>query len=190
MAPSEQMAAPGLPELLKDTALAGDWVLNPSQSTVSLKNKSVWGLVPVTGVFHQVAGHGTVSRAGEVTGAVIVGAASVDTRNARRDNHLRSADFFDSRNYPDITFAVTHIRPSGPGVTVTGMLCVRGRARPLTLELTAAIHGDAEVSLDAAVSINQADFGLTWNFLGAVAKTTTILVHAVFTRPNRPSTDG
>ena len=190
MASSGQVAVPGLPELLKDAALAGEWVLNASRSTLSLKNKSIWGLVPVNGIFHQVSGTGTVSPTGDVTGDFTVAAASVDTKNTRRDNHLRSADFFDSRNYPDITFTSAQIRVSGAGITVTGMLSVRDRARPVTFDGMAAIHDDGELWLDAAVRINQADFGLTWNFLGMVSMNTTIAVHAVFARRYPAANDG
>jgi polyisoprenoid-binding protein YceI len=182
MAPSEQITAPALQELLRNAALAGEWILDPARSTVSLKNRSMAGLVPVNGIFRQVTGNGTVSPAGQVSGAITVTAASVDTKNTRRDTHLRSADFFDSDNHPDITFTVEGIRPSGQGVTVTGILRVRDRARPLTFDATAAVHGDGEVWLDAAVRINRADFGLTWNLLGLVAMNSTLTVHAAFTK--------
>lgn len=74
------------------------------------------------------------------------------------------------------------IRLSGEVVSVTGDLSVRGRSRPLTFDGTAAVHGDGEVWLDAAVGINRADFGLTWNRLGLVSNNSTITIHAVFTR--------
>jgi polyisoprenoid-binding protein YceI len=140
MAPSEQLTALVLQELLKDAALAGEWILDPSRSTVSLKSRSMWGLARVNGVFRQVTGNGTVSPAGEVSGAITMAAASIDTKNTRRDTYLRSADFFDSDNCPHITFTADGIRPSGQGVTVTGTLSVRDRARPLTFDGTAAVH--------------------------------------------------
>jgi polyisoprenoid-binding protein YceI len=182
MAPSDRITAPEVQELLQHAALAGQWLLDPERSTVSLKNSSFWGLVPVTGVFRQVTATGTVSPAGEVTGAFSVATASVDTKNARRDTHLRSADFFDSDHHPDITFTVAGIRSSGPDVTVSGILSVRDRARPLTFSATAVVRGDAEVWLDAAVSINHADYGLTWNFMGMVSPDNTLTIHAVFTK--------
>jgi polyisoprenoid-binding protein YceI len=182
MALSEQLTAPTLQELLTGAALAGKWILDPSRSTVSLKNRSMLGLARVNGVFRQVSGRGTVSPTGEVSGAITVVAASIDTRNTRRDTHLRSADFFDSDNYPDINFTANAIRPSGQGVAVTGTLSVRDRARPLTFDGTAAVHGDGEIWLDAEVHINRADFGLTWNLLGTVSMDNTLTVHAVFTK--------
>jgi polyisoprenoid-binding protein YceI len=129
-APSGQMTAPALQALLKDGALAGEWVLDPRKSSIRLKSRSMWGLAPVNGVFREVRGHGTVSLDGEVSGTVTVAAASIDTKNTRRDTHLRSADFFDSGNHPDIIFTADGIRLSGQGVAVTGALTVRDRARP------------------------------------------------------------
>jgi polyisoprenoid-binding protein YceI len=140
MAPSEQLTALVLQELLKDAALAGEWILDPSRSTVSLKSRSMWGLARVNGVFRQVTGNGTVSPAGEVSGAITMATASIDTKNTRRDTYLRSAGFFDSDNCPHITFTADGIRPSGQGVTVTGTLSVRDRARPLTFDGTTAVH--------------------------------------------------
>ena len=182
MAPSEQATAPALQQLLNDAALAGEWILDPARSTVSLRNRSLGGLARVRGVFRQVSGDGTVSPGGQVSGALTVAAASIDTRNARRDTHLRSADFFDSDNYPDITFTVQGIRPSGQAVTVTGTLRVRDHARPLSFDAAAAVRGDGEVWLDAQVGINRADLGLTWNLLGLVSMNNTLTVHAVFNR--------
>jgi polyisoprenoid-binding protein YceI len=64
----------------------------------------VFGLVKVKGVFGQVAGAAVISAAGEATGTITVAAASIDTGLKKRDDHLRSADFFDAAKYPDITF--------------------------------------------------------------------------------------
>ena len=182
MAPSEQITAPDLQQLLNDAALAGDWTLDPSRTTVSLKNRSMAGLVRVNGVFGRVTGRGTVSPAGEVSGAITVAAASVDTKNTRRDTHLRSPDFFDSDNHPDITFTAAGIRPSDRGVTVTGTLSVRDRTRLLTFDAATVVRGDGEVWLDAEVHINRADFGLTWNLIGLVSMDNTLTVDAVFTK--------
>jgi polyisoprenoid-binding protein YceI len=180
--PSGQMTAPALQALLTGGALAGEWALDPRRSSIRLKSRAMWGLAPVTGVFRQVTGNGTVSAAGKVSGAVTVAAASIDTKNARRDTHLRSADFFDTGNHPDLTVTVDGIRPAGQGVAVTGALTVRGRTRPLAFDAAAAAHGDGEVCLDAEVHVNRADFGLTWNLLGMASMHNTLIIHAVFTR--------
>jgi polyisoprenoid-binding protein YceI len=181
-APSGQITAPALQAVLKDGALAGEWVLDPRTSSIWLKSRSMWGLAPVNGVFREVSGNGTVAADGEISGTVTVAAASIDTNNAQRDKHLRSADFFDSGNHPDITFTADGIRPSGAGVAVTGALTVRGRTRPLSFDAAASVPGDGEVWLDAEVHINRADFGLTWNLMGGTSMNNTLAIHAVFTR--------
>ena len=115
------MTAPALLDLLKGGTLTGEWVLDPRNSSVQLKSKSM-GLIRVNGVFREVSGSGTVSPDGTATGTLLVAAASIDTQNTKRDTHLRSADFFDSDNHPDISFTADDIRPSGQGVAVTGAL--------------------------------------------------------------------
>ena len=179
-AASGQVTAPRLQALLRDGALAGEWALDPRKSSIALKSRSMWGLAPVNGVFREISGNGTVSPDGEVSGTVTVAAASVDTKHTRRDTHLRSADFFDSANHPDIKFTADGIRPSGQGVAVTGALTVRDRTRPLSFDAAASVHGDGEVWLDAEVHVNRADFGLTWNQMGMASLNNTLTIHAVF----------
>ena len=180
-APPGQMTVPVVQALLKDGTLAGKWALDPRASSIRLKSM-IYGMIPVKGVFREVSGNGTVSPDGEVSGTVTVAAASIDTRNTRRDTHLRSADFFDSANHPDITFTADVIRLSGQGVVVTGVLIVRDRTRPLSFDASASIRDTDEIWLDAEVRINRADFGLTWNLLGLVSMDNTLTIHAVFTR--------
>jgi polyisoprenoid-binding protein YceI len=181
MAPSEQLTSPAVQALLHGGTLAGSWTLEPVRSQVQLKTRHTWGLRPLTGVFLQVTGNGTVSAAGEVTGTITVAAGSIDTKNKQRDKHLRSADFFDIATHPDFTFAVEDIRPASGGVRVTGGLTVRGRTRPVSFDATVSSL-DGEVWLDGEVPVNRADFGLTWNRLGIASMNNTIVVHAVFTR--------
>jgi polyisoprenoid-binding protein YceI len=161
---------------------AGEWTLDPSRSTVTLLSKSMWGLVPVRGAFRLLSGHGAVSPAGEVSGVLKVAAASIDTKVAKRDAHLRSADFFDAENHPDITFTVEGVQAAGQSVTITGLLTVRDRARPITFEAAVDVRADGEIWVDAQVQTDHTDFGITWNLFGTVAPTETLTVHAVFAR--------
>jgi polyisoprenoid-binding protein YceI len=176
------MTAPALQALLNDRTLAGEWIMDPRKSSVRLKSRSMWGMVPVNGVFRQVSGHGAVHEDGEVSCTITVAAASVDTRNSRRDTHLRSADFFASDKYQDITFNADDIRPSGQGVAVTGALTVRDRTLPVSFDASAFVQDDGEIWLDAEVHINRADFGLTWNQMGMASMQNALTIHAVFTR--------
>ena len=181
MTPTGQLTAPALQARLADATLAGDWTLDGARSTIGLRSRSIWGLAPVKGVFGQVAGHGTVSPAGEVSGTITVAAASIETKNAKRDKQpRRSADFFQTDTYPHITFSVDRLQPSSEGVTVTGKLTVRGRTRPVTFPAKVSVLGSGEVRLDTEVQVNRADFGLTWNQMGMASMKNTITVHAVF----------
>jgi polyisoprenoid-binding protein YceI len=179
--PAQQTPA-ALRARLTDGSLAGAWTLNQAQSTAALQSKSMWGLAPVRGVFRDLEGGGTVSATGEITGGIALPTGSLDTKNSKRDTHLRSADFFLSEKYPAITFSVGTIVPAGEGVTVSGTLTVRDRSRPLSFPATVALTGDNEVVLDATLQVDRAEFGLTWNKMGMVSMNNTVTIHAVLTR--------
>ncbi|EST34363.1 YceI family protein [Streptomyces roseochromogenus] len=161
----------------------GTWQLDPTASTVGLRHKTMWGLVTVKGAFTTVTGTGEVRPDGSAIGTVTLDAASLDTKHAKRDTHLRSADFFDADNHPEITFAVRGAdRLDGDGVRVTGQLTVRGISRPVTL--TARLTGataDA-LTLEAEFSVDREQFGMGWNQLGMMRGLTTVTAALRFTR--------
>lgn len=95
-------------------------------------------------------------------------AASIDTRDANRDKHLKSADFFDVENYPTWTFISTSVSGTGPDGIVTGDLTIRGVTREvdLTTEFTGTAtdpYGNLRAGFSARTEISRKDFGLTWN---------------------------
>jgi polyisoprenoid-binding protein YceI len=182
MTESQQVTPPAVQELLRDGKLAGSWTLDAARSEIGVKSKSIWGMLPIKGVFRQVTGSGAVSAAGDVTGTLTVAAGSIDTKMKKRDEHLRSADFFDAASYPDITFAAQQVTTSGEGVTVTGALTVRDQTRPVSFPARVSGFDGAQVELDGEIQVNRLDFGLTWNQLGMSSVHNTITVHAVFTR--------
>jgi polyisoprenoid-binding protein YceI len=182
MALAGQVTASDLQAMLADGALAGSWTLDASRSSISLRSKSVWGLAPVKGGFREIAGTGTVSPDGQVSGTITVAAASVDTKNAKRDAHLRSAEFFDAEAHPDITVHVEGLAPASQGVTGTGTLTVRGRTRPLTFGATVSTPDNGEIWLDAEIQVNRADYGMTWSPMRMASMDNMITIHAAFTR--------
>ena len=181
MSLSSQMT-PSAAQVLRDGKAAGAWILDESRTEIRLKSKSIWGLAPVNGVFREVSGDGTVSPSGEVTGTITVAARSIDTKHKGRDNHLRSADFFEVDSYPAIAFTVDKVTEAGNGLTVAGQLSVHGRARPVSLDVSVSRFDGKEAHLDGELHVNRADFGLTWNRLGMASMNNTITIHAVFTR--------
>lgn len=96
-------------------------------------------------------------------------AASISTGVADRDNHLRSADFFDAANFPHLTFKSTKVEPTSPTTAkVTGDLTIRDVTRPVTLDVEflgtlVSNYGDTRAGFSATTKINREDFGLTWN---------------------------
>jgi polyisoprenoid-binding protein YceI len=161
----------------------GVWQLDAAASTVALRHKTMWGLVTVKGSFTAVGGHGEVSADGSATGTITLDAATLDTKNKKRDEHLRSADFFDVENHPEITFVVRSAKAgAGDSVEVSGQLTVRGISRPQSL--TARLVGaDADaLTLDAEFTVDRGEFGLGWNQMGMIRGLTTVAATLRFVR--------
>ena len=94
--------------------------------------------------------------------------ASIDTRNQKRDDHLRSADFFNVAAHPEMTFESTNVVGKGDDILVYGKLTIRGTTK--VIELKGSFAGEAKdpwgntkAGFEAKGMINRQDFGLTWN---------------------------
>ncbi len=99
-----------------------------------------------------------------------VDAASINTRNKDRDDHLRSADFFDVENHPHITFKATDIKKkSDSSYDLTGDLTIRGTTKPVTIDVTFTgisknpMNGASVAGFSGDTKINRKEFGLEWN---------------------------
>ena len=159
-----------------DSVLAGPstWTLDAARSSVALRSKSVWGLVTVRGSFGELAGNVEI---------VPGGAASLNTKNAKRDRHLASADFFHAAEHPSIVADLASATRTGDRVAVRGTLTVAGVTRPLSFTATLADVSPAAFTLRAdGVVVDRADFGLTWNQMGMLTGPSTVSVVARFTR--------
>jgi polyisoprenoid-binding protein YceI len=168
------------------TALAGpaSWQLDPSTSAVTFTHKTIWGLVTVRGEFSDLSGSAEILPDGSANGRLEIGAASVNTKHRKRDEHLRSADFFDVAAHPTIVVDVTQAASSdGSSVQASGTLTVAGRTRPLTVTARITEASDQGISLTADIEIDRADFGMTWNQLGMVKGAAQLHVVARFVKP-------
>jgi polyisoprenoid-binding protein YceI len=162
--------------------LVGRWVLDPARSTIGFRHKTMWGMATVKGTFATAEASGEVAPDGTVGGVLTIDAASLETGNAPRDKHLRGPEFFDAEHHPGIVFTVGQVvRESKETVQVTGELAVAGTSRPLSFPATAR-YGAETVTLTAALPVDRADFGLTWNRLGMLTGQTDVDVSACFTR--------
>lgn len=100
---------------------------------------------------------------------VTIDAASIDTRDDKRDGHLRSGDFLDAEHYPNLEFSSTSVEKVGKGqLRVKGELEIRGTKRPIELDVEYAgtakdPWGGERAGFSAHTSLNRKDFGLTWN---------------------------
>ena len=173
-----------LQALLADGKLAGAWTLDGAKSSVGLNSKSMWNLVKVKGRFAQVTGAAAISAAGQATGTITVAAASVDTGVKKRDDHLRSADFFDAGKYPDISVGITAVAlaDDGESATFSGTLTVRDQTRPVTINGKLSAQGTDQIRLDAELPVNRRDYGMSFNQLGMMSLDNILTIHAVFTR--------
>ncbi|MEH7126429.1 YceI family protein [Bacillus sp. JJ1532] len=146
------------------------WALDPAHSSVDFSIKHMM-IANVKGTFNQFD---AVIEADptDLTSANIqftVDLASIDTRNADRDNHLRSGDFFDVENNPSMTFQSTKIVNNGDGeYDVTGDLTIRGVTKTETFEVSYEgtgkdPWGNDKVGFTVEGAIKRSDYGLTWN---------------------------
>ncbi len=101
------------------------------------------------------------------TTEIVIQAASIDTRNEKRDSDLRSPDFFDAAMYPVVTFRSTSVSVAGSAITLKGELTMHGVTKPVTLTgeyLGSAGQGPKQrVGFHVTGTINRQDFGITWN---------------------------
>ncbi len=154
-------------------AHAATWQIDPAHATIEFKVRHMM-VAYVKGAFAKVDGTIEADDAdlAKATVSVTIDTASLDTNNAKRDEHLRSPDFFDVAKYPTMTFVSRKIVGDGTALRkVIGDLTIRGTTREVTLdiaELTPAIKdpwGNLRRGATATATINRKDFGLTWNKL-------------------------
>lgn len=94
---------------------------------------------------------------------VTVRVASITTQNERRDNHLRSADFFDAASHPEMTFRSTNVELEEGRLRIAGDLTIRGVTRPVVLEGEVLGEQGQRAGFSAGTTINRLDYGLQWN---------------------------
>jgi polyisoprenoid-binding protein YceI len=151
--------------------IAATWSIDPSHTSAGFGVRHM--MVSTThGQFTKVAGAVEIDDA-DVTRSqidVTIDAASIDTRDAKRDEHLRSADFFDVAKYPTITFRSTRIvKGEGGKLLATGNLTLHGVTRPVTLTIDSLTPssktpwGTTVRGATATGKLSRKEFGLVWN---------------------------
>src|ERR687883_1213287 len=110
--------------------VAGTWDIDPAHSTVGFAVRHMM-VSKVRGFFREFSGEiVTAENPTDSTVTATIDLASIDTRQEQRDAHVRSADFFDADNHPQMTFRSTAVRTDGADWTVDGELTLKGTTRP------------------------------------------------------------
>lgn len=146
----------------------GTWNVDPSHSSVEFQVKHM-AIATVKGQFNTFQGSLVIGDDGTASASGTVETASVDTRDDRRDEHLRSGDFFDAAANPQITFQSTAVEPvDEDSFKITGDLTIHGVTKPITLtaELDGADTdpwGNERVGLTVKGSLSRGDYDMTFN---------------------------
>src|SRR6266566_2311730 len=137
------------------TELTGTYTLDPAHSRIGFVARHAM-VTKVRGSFNEFEGTATLDGANPANSRVqvTISAASIDTRNAQRDEHLHSNDFLAMQEYPQITFVSTGVRQVDDSTfEVTGDLTIKGVTNAITIPF----------SFEGSVTINRKDYGITWN---------------------------
>lgn len=146
------------------------WNIDTSHSGVHFSVRHMV-IAKVRGAFNRFSGVVELDEQNPAASKVSVriDAASIDTREEKRDAHLRSADFFDVEKYPELTFESTKVEKlDGDEYRVTGNLTIHGVTKEVVLAAESLgagkdPWGNDRIAFSATTSVNRKDFGLTWN---------------------------
>ena len=162
------LALPAAAQAPPDTAAPVTWRIDTNHSELSFRVRHF--VSRVRGTFGAWEGIVTAPAGAwdRGTAEVTVRTASIDTQNERRDTHLRSADFFDSEEFPKLTFKSTRIEGSGSTWKVMGDLTIKDVTKPVTLNVEWSgvakdPWGNTKAGLNLSGKLDRKEFGLNWN---------------------------
>jgi polyisoprenoid-binding protein YceI len=152
------------------TIPTGSFTVDPSHSRIGFVARHAM-VTKVRGSFNEFEGSGSFDAENPAASdlQLTIKAASIDTRNADRDGHLRSNDFFDMDTYPEITFASTAVEQlDAESYRVTGDLTIKGVTKPVTVDFEytgTAVDpfGNQRIGLEGKTTVNRKDWGVNWN---------------------------
>ena len=155
------------------------WRIDPRRSSVEFHVRNFYGLQTVKGRFERY--DGTLDLASEPSIELAIEADSLNTNNARRDEHLRSADFFDSASHPQVRFVSELATLDGERLRVRGELRAAGKTTRLDLEGLIRPDGD-ELDIDVTTFADHRELGITWNRLGMMRTPSKLIVRGRLVR--------
>ena len=154
---------------VRNVPIPGSYALDQSHSHVSFSARHLM-VTKVRGRFPVTAGHLVIAEDPQNSSVeATIDVSAVESGDPKRDEHLRSADFFDTEHYPTVSFRSTKVENHENGeFTLTGDLTVREVTRPVTLHgeflgSQASPWGDTRIGFTAETEVNRKDWGLEWN---------------------------
>jgi|ERR1700677_368278 len=167
-----------LPPSVTDLA-TGTWRVDPARSSVEFHVRHFYGLMTVKGHFERY--EGILDLGSESAVALTVDATSLDTKNAKRDEHLRSADFFDVEQHPQVRFLSDSAILEGDTLKVRGQLHAAGTHVPLELDGKVRVV-DGELEIEAVTHADHRQLGMTWSPLGILRTPSKLIVRGCLNR--------
>ena len=157
----------------------GTWRLDPARSSVAFHVRHFYGLMTVKGEFSSY--EGTLELGATPMAELTIDAASLDTKLAKRDEHLRSKDFFDVERHPQVRFASASVELDGDTLRVRGQLHAAGRKIPLELDATVR-EVDGELEIEATTEADHRELGMNWSPLGILRAPSKLIVRGRLVR--------
>jgi polyisoprenoid-binding protein YceI len=156
--------------LTDPSTVTGTYTIDPTHSRIGFVARHAM-VTKVRGSFNEFAGTGYFDAENPAAShaELTIQAASIDTRNADRDGHLRSNDFFDMENHPEIRYVSTKVEHvEDDTYRVTGDLTIKGVTKPVTVDFEytgSAVDpfGNQRVGFEGKATVNRKDWGVTWN---------------------------
>ena len=150
--------------------LTGTYAIDPAHSHIGFTARHAM-VTKVRGSFKEYEGAGYFDAENPTNSSLglTIKAASIDTGNADRDNHLRGNDFFDMENHPEIGFVSTDVKEIGDGkYRVTGDLTIKGVTKPVSVDFEntgSAVDpfGNQRIGFEGRATINRKEWGVNWN---------------------------
>jgi len=149
---------------------AGTWHIDPAHSVVGFAVRHL--MSKVRGTFNEFDGHITIAAdMRESTAQVDIAMASVYTGNELRDNHLRTADFFDVEVHPAMSFVSTGLREVDGSWVLDGELSIHGTTRSVHIDVEylgydpSGAQGEPRIGFEGRVSVNRSDFGISFGLV-------------------------
>src|SRR3954447_819329 len=157
----------------------GSWRLDPARSSVAFHVRHFYGLMTVKGEFADY--DATLDLGAAPAVELTIQASSLDTKMAKRDEHLRSKDFFDVERHPQVRFISDRAVIDGDTLRVHGQLHAAGRQIPLQLDATVR-EIDGELEIEAVTEADHRELGMSWSPLGILRAPTTLIVRGRLVR--------